>query len=285
MKVDRHRRRRWLRSNRRPRRSADGSYPFSRSLYIYVNTAKAEENPAVASYVDLYLSERGSGEGQRGWLRRPAGRSDPGQRRRLGSDADTLIVCSVDRPPIPPGRSTGAPRSPEHPRTPNRHIARHTEREHRQCSPSRIFRAAPAAGIVNERCVSLFQLAAVTSMVISALILFVLFRGALQFLNSIDWDFGKLSDTGWFPRRERFDLRTIVVGSDRRRVGGDDRRRAVRDRHRDLSRRVRTATRPADRQADHRGARRYAVGGDRAASRSSSSPPTWLPRSSIPPRA
>ena len=58
-----------------------------------------------------------------------------------------------------------------------------------------------------------FQLAAVTSVVISALILFVLFRGALQFLNSIDFDFGKLSDTGWFPRRERFDLRTIAVGS------------------------------------------------------------------------
>ena len=58
-----------------------------------------------------------------------------------------------------------------------------------------------------------FQLAAVTSVVISALILFVLFRGAIQFLNSIDFDFGKLSDTGWFPRRERFDLRTIAVGS------------------------------------------------------------------------
>ncbi len=58
-----------------------------------------------------------------------------------------------------------------------------------------------------------FQLAAVTSVVVSVLILFVLFRGALQFLNSIDWDFGKLSDTGWFPRRERFDLRTIAVGS------------------------------------------------------------------------
>jgi phosphate transport system permease protein len=58
-----------------------------------------------------------------------------------------------------------------------------------------------------------FQSAAVLSVVISALILFVLFRGAIQFLNSIDFDFAKLSDTGWFPRRERFDLRTIVVGS------------------------------------------------------------------------
>jgi phosphate transport system substrate-binding protein len=36
-----------------------GSYPFSRSLYIYVNTANAESNPAVASFVDLYLSDDG----------------------------------------------------------------------------------------------------------------------------------------------------------------------------------------------------------------------------------
>ena len=38
---------------------ADGSYPFSRTLYIYVNTAKAAENPAIAAYVDLYLSAQG----------------------------------------------------------------------------------------------------------------------------------------------------------------------------------------------------------------------------------
>ncbi len=42
-----------------PETIADGSYPFSRSLYIYVNNASAEENPAVASYVDLYLSDEG----------------------------------------------------------------------------------------------------------------------------------------------------------------------------------------------------------------------------------
>jgi phosphate transport system permease protein len=59
----------------------------------------------------------------------------------------------------------------------------------------------------------LFQLAAVTSIVISLLILFVLVRGAIDFLREIDWNLGPLSDTGWFPRRERFDLRTIFVGS------------------------------------------------------------------------
>lgn len=58
-----------------------------------------------------------------------------------------------------------------------------------------------------------FQAAAVASVVISLLIVFVLVRGAVNFLTLIDWDFGLLSDTGWFPRRDRYDLRTIVVGS------------------------------------------------------------------------
>jgi phosphate transport system substrate-binding protein len=38
---------------------SDGSYPFSRSLYIYVSTAVLESNPAVESFVDLYLSDDG----------------------------------------------------------------------------------------------------------------------------------------------------------------------------------------------------------------------------------
>jgi phosphate transport system substrate-binding protein len=38
---------------------ADGSYPISRSLYIYVNAANAEENPAVAGFVDFFLSDEG----------------------------------------------------------------------------------------------------------------------------------------------------------------------------------------------------------------------------------
>ena len=58
-----------------------------------------------------------------------------------------------------------------------------------------------------------FQAAAVTSVLISVLIMVVLFRGAFNFLSLIEWDLAKLSDTGWFPRRERFDLRTTIVGS------------------------------------------------------------------------
>ena len=36
---------------------ADGSYPISRSLYIYVDKAKAAANPAVAAFVDFYLTD------------------------------------------------------------------------------------------------------------------------------------------------------------------------------------------------------------------------------------
>lgn len=60
---------------------------------------------------------------------------------------------------------------------------------------------------------AVFQGAAVASIVVSLLILFVLVRGTISFLREVDFDFGVLTDTGWFPRRERFDLRTILVGS------------------------------------------------------------------------
>jgi phosphate transport system substrate-binding protein len=38
---------------------ADGSYPLSRSLYIYVNTDKASSNPALKSFVDFYMTPDG----------------------------------------------------------------------------------------------------------------------------------------------------------------------------------------------------------------------------------
>ncbi|MFP5341360.1 MAG: substrate-binding domain-containing protein [Candidatus Limnocylindria bacterium] len=40
-----------------PETIADNSYPISRDLFIYVNVAKAAENPAVAAYVDYYLAD------------------------------------------------------------------------------------------------------------------------------------------------------------------------------------------------------------------------------------
>jgi phosphate transport system substrate-binding protein len=42
-----------------PETIADGTYPLSRSLYIYVNTAKAATSPALVAFVDHYLSSEG----------------------------------------------------------------------------------------------------------------------------------------------------------------------------------------------------------------------------------
>ena len=42
-----------------PETIASTEYPISRNLYIYVNAAQAEENPALAAYVDFYLSDTG----------------------------------------------------------------------------------------------------------------------------------------------------------------------------------------------------------------------------------
>jgi phosphate transport system substrate-binding protein len=38
---------------------SDGSYPLSRSLYIYPNTDTAKSNDAVKAYVDFYVSDTG----------------------------------------------------------------------------------------------------------------------------------------------------------------------------------------------------------------------------------
>jgi len=54
---------------------ADASYPLSRSLYIYVNTAKVAENAALAAYVDYYLSDEGiSSVSEAGYVDLPADR-------------------------------------------------------------------------------------------------------------------------------------------------------------------------------------------------------------------
>ncbi len=44
-----------------PETIADNSYPISRNLYIYVNAALVDENPALGAYVDYYLSDEGIG--------------------------------------------------------------------------------------------------------------------------------------------------------------------------------------------------------------------------------
>lgn len=37
----------------------DGTYPLARPLFVYVNKAKAEENTALAAYIDFYMTDEG----------------------------------------------------------------------------------------------------------------------------------------------------------------------------------------------------------------------------------
>ena len=55
----------------------DGSYGFSRSLYIYVSLTSLAENPAVGEFVDIYLSEAGlEMVGDAGYVSLPADRQE-----------------------------------------------------------------------------------------------------------------------------------------------------------------------------------------------------------------
>ena len=90
---------------------ADGSYPLAAALYIYVNTAKAEENPAVAAFVDLYLSDQGLARRSPTPATCPARRSDPGQPGTPGQPCSPLESAGRS---IPPGR-------PAEPGTQDRH--------------------------------------------------------------------------------------------------------------------------------------------------------------------
>ena len=42
-----------------PETIASAEYPLSRALYIYVNTDKAADSPALTAFVDYYLSDAG----------------------------------------------------------------------------------------------------------------------------------------------------------------------------------------------------------------------------------
>jgi phosphate transport system substrate-binding protein len=57
---------------------ADGSYPLSRSLYIYVNNAKAAESAALSAFVDYYLSDDGmkTAVDETGYVELPADRME-----------------------------------------------------------------------------------------------------------------------------------------------------------------------------------------------------------------
>ena len=67
---------------------ADGSYPLSRSLFIYVNATTLAESDALAAFVDLYVSDTGLTEAVEavGYIPLPPDRQE-GTRSTLGSAA------------------------------------------------------------------------------------------------------------------------------------------------------------------------------------------------------
>ena len=80
---------------------ADGSYPVSRSLYIYVNNAKVSDNPVVVGYLDHYLGDAYTESvteafGDSGYVELPADQLDATRAAweavtRLSLDQDRLI--------------------------------------------------------------------------------------------------------------------------------------------------------------------------------------------------
>lgn len=52
-----------------------------------------------------------------------------------------------------------------------------------------------------------------SSVIISALIVFYIFTEAYPFVTAEEFSWGLLTDIGWFPRRGQFDLSTLFVGS------------------------------------------------------------------------
>ena len=57
---------------------ADGTYPLSRSLYIYVNTTAIADNPALRAFTDYYVSDTGllTAVPEVGYVELPADRID-----------------------------------------------------------------------------------------------------------------------------------------------------------------------------------------------------------------
>ena len=79
---------------------ADGSYPLSRSLYIYVNKAKAAANPAVAGYVDFYLADGTISKVLETvpYVNLPADASSTASRGRPGKPASSLLLLEPAGP-------------------------------------------------------------------------------------------------------------------------------------------------------------------------------------------
>src|SRR3546814_18805663 len=69
-----------------PETIADNSYPVSRPLFIYVNKAKAEENAALAAWVDFYLNDGVSSVSEVGYVDLADEDLERSEERRVGKE-------------------------------------------------------------------------------------------------------------------------------------------------------------------------------------------------------
>lgn len=65
----------------------------------------------------------------------------------------------------------------------------------------------------NNRARRVLQAAGLSSIIISGLIVWSIFSEAWEFVAASDFSWGLLRDIGWFPRRDKFDLSTLFVGT------------------------------------------------------------------------
>ena len=185
-------------------------YPLSRSLYIYVNAAKAESNAAVAAYVDFYLDEASTEfVEEAGYVPLPDDQvaADPADAGTTGPPAPQAGDECVTRPSSGPADLEPAPSAPvttrplratPWPRPWRPHARRPARQPRAACAPKRIVRACSS---LPPRC----------SVVISALIVVLAGRGGLD-LRHRGRRGHAAGATGWFPRRGLFDIKTLFVG-------------------------------------------------------------------------
>ncbi|MCZ7630804.1 MAG: hypothetical protein M5U19_17985 [Microthrixaceae bacterium] len=125
---------------------ADGSYPISRPLFIYVNKQSAEQNAALTAWVDRYLSDEGIAPvGEVGYVgalragprRHPLGVGKPG-RPAPGDPRRPVVDC--EQPPDPEaGRQQGKDQACDEVEPPEdsqhalqHHLEQHGDRERRR---------------------------------------------------------------------------------------------------------------------------------------------------------
>ncbi len=75
------------------------------------------------------------------------------------------------------------------------------------------LRVSPQRVSENRRARRMMQLAGMSSVLVSALIVWSIFSEAWQFVAASEFHWGLLRDIGWFPRRNKFDLSTLIVGT------------------------------------------------------------------------